>query len=298
MKITFKLFAMLTDYLPREVGGKARVGFPTPSKKLELHSQTMVDWGWPEYAAPVYVPSHVDEQRLDRKAGEMVLVATFRLPTLIHTRSANSKWLTELSNTNPVWIHPSDAQRLGVQMGDLLRVATRTGYYVNAAWVTEGVRPGLIACSHHMGRWTVSGDQVSGNHWQLHDVDLRKVTPTAWLMRRVKPTGAFASKDKDSEKVWWSSGGVHQNMTFPVQPDPISGMHCWHQKVVVTKAEAVTWPDGSLGCPEPGMFYTQALVDGYWIVVEAGGQALDYRVSGGGNFRICDTPQPASRTKP
>jgi hypothetical protein len=26
-------------------------------------------------------------------------------------------------------------------------------------------------------------------------------------------------------------------MTFPVQPDPVSGMHCWHQKVVVTAAE-------------------------------------------------------------
>jgi anaerobic selenocysteine-containing dehydrogenase len=218
-------------------GGKARVGFPTPSKKLELWSPTMVDWGWPEHAAPTYIPSHIDEGKLDRAAGEMVLVATFRLPTLIHTRSANSKWLTELSNTNPVWIHPTDAARLGVQMGDLLRVATRTGHYVNAAWVTEGVRPGVIACSHHMGRWTVSGDQVSGNHWQLHDVDLRKVTDTAWLMRRTKPTGKFASADKESQKVWWSSGGVHQNMTFPVQPDPISGMHCWHQKVTVTRAE-------------------------------------------------------------
>ncbi len=219
-------------------GGKARVGFPTPTRKLELHSQTMVDWGWPEYAAPVYVPSHVDERHLDRAKGEMVLVGTFRLPTLIHTRSANSKWLTELSNTNPVWIHPRDAARLGVASGDLLRVSTRIGYYVNTAWVTEGVRPGVIACSHHLGRWTVRGDQVSGNHWQLHDVDLRKVTDTAWLMRRTKPVGPFASRDEDSEKVWWSSGGVHQNMTFPVQPDPVSGMHCWHQRVTVTKAEA------------------------------------------------------------
>ena len=73
--------------------GKARVGFPTLSKKLELHSQTMVDWGWPEYATPTYIESHVDEGKLDRSKGEMVLVGTFRLPTLIHTRSANSKWL-------------------------------------------------------------------------------------------------------------------------------------------------------------------------------------------------------------
>ncbi len=218
-------------------GGRACVGFPTPSKKLELYSPTMAEWGWPEHATPTYLPSHIDERFLDRSKNEMALVPTFRLPTLIHTRSANSKWLTELSNTNPVWIHPQDAQRLGLQMGDLVRITTRIGYYVNAVWVTEGVRPGVVACSHHMGRWTVRGDQVAGNHWQLHDVDLRKVTPTAWLMRRTKPVGAFASPDKDSEKVWWSSGGVHQNMTFPVQPDPISGMHCWHQKVTVTPAE-------------------------------------------------------------
>ena len=31
--------------------------------------------------------------------------------------------------------------------------------------------------------------------------------------------------------------GVHQNLTFPVQPDPISGMHCWHQAVRVRRAE-------------------------------------------------------------
>jgi hypothetical protein len=37
----------------------------------------------------------------------------------------------------------------------------------------------------------------------------------------------------------------------------------------VVQAEAVTWPDGALGCPEPGIVYTQALVPGYWVVVEA-----------------------------
>ncbi|MBK8098316.1 MAG: molybdopterin-dependent oxidoreductase [Planctomycetes bacterium] len=225
-----KLIGVLVD-------GKACAGFPTPSKRLELYSPTMTQWGWPEYATPCYIESHVDERQLDRKRGEMVLVATFRLPTLIHTRSANSKWLTELSNTNPVWLHPQDAERLGVQMGDLIRVATRTGYYVNAAWVTEGVRPGVIACSHHLGRWKVTGDPVGVNRWQLHDVDFQQVEPHRYLIRRTASVRPFQSEDPDSDKVWWSSGGVHQNFTFPVQPDPVSGMHCWHQKVTVTKAE-------------------------------------------------------------
>ena len=50
----------------------------------------------------------------------MVLLPTFRLPTLIHTRSGNAKWLYEISHTNPLWLHPEDAARLGVDTGDLL----------------------------------------------------------------------------------------------------------------------------------------------------------------------------------
>jgi hypothetical protein len=30
--------------------------------------------------------------------------------------------------------------------------------------------------------------------------------------------------------------GVHQNITFEVHPDPVSGMHCWHQAVRVERA--------------------------------------------------------------
>ena len=40
-------------------------------------------------------------------------------------------------------------------------------------------------------------------------------------------------------------------------------------------AAAVTWSDGSAGCPEPGMMYTQALVPGYRIVLQAGDRVLN-----------------------
>jgi hypothetical protein len=38
-------------------------------------------------------------------------------------------------------------------------------------------------------------------------------------------------------------------------------------EIEVVSAEKVTWPDGSLGCPEPGMSYTQSLVDGSKVVL-------------------------------
>jgi hypothetical protein len=58
-------------------------------------------------------------------------------------------------------------------------------------------------------------------------------------------------------------------------------------EVRLERAEAVTWSDGSLGCPEPDMMYTQALVDGYWVVLEAAGQTYDWRMSETGLPRLC-----------
>ncbi len=75
------------------------------------------------------------------------------------------------------------------------------------------------------------------------------------------------------------------------------------EQLVIVRAESVVWNDGSLGCPEPGMMYTQMLVNGYWVVTEAAGKTYDYRVSSGGSFRLCPPgqghppSQPAAETK-
>ena len=63
--------------------------------------------------------------------------------------------------------------------------------------------------------------------------------------------------------------------------------------VNVVSAVARTWGDGSWGCPQPGMFYTQALVDGYQVVVSAGGREFDYRGTGT-RFRLCERGASAS----
>src|SRR5690606_1756132 len=166
---------------------------------------------------------------LDKEKGEYVLVPTFRLPTLIHSRSANAKWLNEISNRNPVWMHPSDAARFGVDTGDLLRINTDIGYFVDKVWVTEGMKPGVVACSHHLGRWRRPQDK--GNRWGSNTVSITNDGQGGWKMRTLEGIAPFDSSDADSRRLFWSDGGVHQNITFPVHPDPISGMHCWHQRV-------------------------------------------------------------------
>lgn len=217
------------------VDGKARVGFGTPSRRQELFSKTTSDWGWPEYALPTYVKSHIHPENLDASKNEIVLVPTFRLPTLIHTRSGNAKWLNEISNRNPLWMHTSDAEMWGIKTGDLVRITTEIGYFVNRAWVTEGMRPRVVACSHHIGRWRREQD-AKNNRWSTNQVTIDEVEKGKWMMRVVEGIGAYKSSDPDTSRIFWTDGGVHQNITFPVHPDPISGMHCWHQKVTVEKA--------------------------------------------------------------
>ena len=44
-------------------------------------------------------------------------------------------------------------------------------------------------------------------------------------------------------------------------------------------AEAVTWRDGSLGCPQPDKVYMQMLVEGYLIELEADETRYSYHGS-------------------
>ncbi len=213
------------------VDGAVRRGFPTPSGRLEFFSTTLDEWGWPELAIPGYIKSHIHPEKL--AGDQMVLLPTFRVPVQIHTRSGNSKWLDEIAHTNPLWIHPRDAAERGVVSGDLMRVETAVGHFVLKAWVTEAIRPGVVACSHHMGRWRL---HAQGQRQVAASVSLDR-SGQEWSMRRTGGGGAYASKDPDTSRIWWADVGVNQNLTFPVHPDPISGMHCWHQPVRVREAD-------------------------------------------------------------
>ena len=242
------------------IGNEAAVGYNTPSRKLEIFSKTMAEWNWGEFALPEYYRSHIHRgaqavslgegpsEYFDAKYAPAVvwpedaqgevytLLPIFRLPNLIHTRSGNAKFLYEISHTNPLWINPADAKKMrDVRTGDLMTVHTEIGYFVLHAWVTEGLAPGVVACSHHLGRWRANqDDQIErmSSAW----VDLKEIGKGKWKMRQLQSVSPYETADPDTKRIWWGDAGVHQNITFPVHPDPVSGMHCWHQMVRVEKA--------------------------------------------------------------
>jgi hypothetical protein len=86
-----------------------------------------------------------------------------------------------------------------------------------------------------MGRWRLETSQ-GADRWASAKVELSRGADGIWRMRQTTGVRPYASSDPDSARIFWRESGVHQNLTFPVHPDPVSGMHCWHQKVRVELA--------------------------------------------------------------
>ena len=60
------------------------------------------------------------------------------------------------------------------------------------------------------------------------------------------------------------------------------------EEVAVAGALRVTWSDGSIGCPEPDMMYTQQLVPGYLLTLEVAGQRYAYHGANGDAPFLCE----------
>lgn len=60
----------------------------------------------------------------------------------------------------------------------------------------------------------------------------------------------------------------------------------------------VTWRDGSLGCPEPGVAYTQALVPGQQLILKVNGEEYHYHSGKDSIFKYCGDPVPPLQSMP
>lgn len=60
------------------------------------------------------------------------------------------------------------------------------------------------------------------------------------------------------------------------------------EAISVTGLEDVTWQNGALGCPQPGMMYTQALIPGYKITLQANGAVFNYHGAAGQKPFLCE----------
>lgn len=76
-------------------------------------------------------------------------------------------------------------------------------------------------------------------------------------------------------------------MEAAVRADAVRRWQLVNAQRLLVRFEDVTWSDGSLGCPQPGLAYTQALVPGWRVLVIEGSRETVYHASRRGQWLLC-----------
>jgi hypothetical protein len=105
---------------------------------------------------------------------------------------------------------------------------------------------------------------------------------------RLTPTPLRALERVPTTEATFVTGEVPDGLLAAILDDLVERAGVQREAVQIAGAEAVVWNDGSLGCPQPGMMYTQALVAGYRVVLAVDGKSYDYHASERGTFLLCE----------
>lgn len=83
------------------------------------------------------------------------------------------------------------------------------------------------------------------------------------------------------------SGEVPPQLLAIFQDDLARRARVKHDAITVVSATEQQWSDGAMGCPQPGEVYTQMVVPGYRVVLQASGNRYAYHSDRRGNFVVC-----------
>ncbi|MDY6944196.1 MAG: hypothetical protein SXG53_00635 [Pseudomonadota bacterium] len=126
------------------------------------------------------------------------------------------------------------------------------------------------------------------------DLDSRSAAagPTSVEGRRavLEQDGKQASPRRapsDDSSITQGSGEVPQPLLAIFQDDLARRALVKHDAITVVSATEQQWSDGALGCPQPGRMYTQMIVPGYRVVMQAAGNRYSYHSDRRGNFIVC-----------
>lgn len=171
-----------------------RGGFDTPSGKFEVLSRALEQKGLSAFPDFSSLPGE------ERRGG--LKMVTFQSNVHTYGRTAPCMWLSEIVHDNPVWVHPETAESLGIHKGDTVRISSEMGSLTARAWVTQGIRPDVIAMGAAVGHWE-SGRVAQGK--------------------------SFESRDPNTRLIWWQKhgNGSHPYRLVPLEVDPVGGSPAW-----------------------------------------------------------------------
>ena len=123
-------------------------GFNTPSKKVEIYSETLKDYGFdplPTFYEPPESPVRTPELAKDYP---LIMITGGRVLAYTHSQFHNLPSLRKMVPEPYVEINPKTAESYGIAQGDMVRVETARGSIKLKAKLTEDILPGVIGVMH------------------------------------------------------------------------------------------------------------------------------------------------------
>lgn len=260
-------------------------GFKTPSRKFEIRSAFVQKIGRNEDCSELIAKSGVTKTKnrpTNHKGHEVEIdpmpnwfqpaehrsladdefvMTSFKWNVHNHGRTMNLKWLAEIVHSNPAWLNPATAKRLGLQDGDWVEL---TSYY----------SPELEKRSPHLGRNDLKedGGRKKISTMRVPIVTMQGIHPKAIAMsnscghtqctsvaqarKQPSETGPLVGSDAETYRdadwernMWWqddsggdiskwrpnTGNGWNQNKLMPIAPDPVSGQQSFHDTVVLLR---------------------------------------------------------------
>jgi len=109
-----------------------------------------------------------------------------------------------------------------------------------------------------------------------------EVDPTA--TPETAPTGESESEPADNENMPQADRHPHETLA---KEDLAKQLNVAIDEIKTVSLRSMTWPNGSLGCPQPDMMYTQAQVEGMLIQLQVGDATYSYHSSDNRDPFLC-----------
>ena len=102
-----------------------------------------------------------------------------------------------------------------------------------------------------------------------------------------QPTPNTPQRAPKQEVATQATGEVPQQILALFRDDLARRALVKPETITVVSSTEQQWPDGSMGCPKPGEMYTQMIVPGYRVVLQAAGEKYAYHSDRSGKFVVC-----------
>ncbi|MGI6217987.1 MAG: molybdopterin dinucleotide binding domain-containing protein, partial [Coriobacteriales bacterium] len=137
---------------------------PTPTGKIEIYSTRLAEHfpddkerrPYPHYIAD---SDRFHEYRESEKAKKYPFLLVSNHPRWrVHANFDDNSWFREIETCKvigpdgyayePVWVNPTDAVQLGVENGDVVKIANDRGWVLGGVYITERIMPGAVLQDH------------------------------------------------------------------------------------------------------------------------------------------------------